>query len=97
MAWTNANDGTQQIFVDGVSVGGPGGGGSFGSFNSDNNLLIGTSGNDGSFNGLLDEVKVFDTLLTPAEIAAASVIVPEPSALVLGLLGAAGLLLRRRH
>lgn len=97
VAWTNADDGTQQIFVDGVSVGGPGGTNGFGGFVPSNDLLIGTSGNDGSFNGLLDEVKIFDTLLTPAEIVAASVIVPEPSALVLGMLGVGGLILRRRR
>lgn len=96
VAWTNANDGTQEIFVDGVSVA-SGGSPSLGQFIPGNDLLIGTSGNGGSFNGLLDEVKIFDTLLTPAEIVAASSVVPEPSGCVLvGLIGAAGLLLRHR-
>jgi len=96
VAWTNANNGTQEIFVDGTSIG-TRTDAIFGEFNSANNLLIGTSGNSGSFSGLIDEVKVFDTRLTAAEIQAASVIVPEPGAVILGLFGVAGLLLRRRR
>ena len=48
------------------------------------------------FNGTIDEVKVFNTVLTADQIAAEAVVVPEPASL--GLLGAAGLgLLARRR
>ena len=100
VAYTNTAAGTQEIFVDGVSIGsGPGNTGNptGGNFVVANNLLIGTSGSAGSFSGLIDEVKVFDTVLTSGDIVMESVIVPETSAAALGLLGLAGLLLRRRR
>jgi hypothetical protein len=64
-----------------------------------NNITIGkTQGNNGNFNGLIDEAKMFDTALTAAQVQqAAFVFVPEPGTLgVLGV-GALGLLTRRRR
>jgi hypothetical protein len=64
-----------------------------------NNITIGkTQGNNGNFNGIIDEVKMFDTALTAAQIQqAAFVFVPEPGTLgVLGV-GVLGLLARRRR
>ena len=70
VTWTNSGT-TQEIFVDGVSVA-SGGGGSSGAFsnNLSENLLIGTSRNDGSFRGSLDDVAVFSTSLNHSQIAA---------------------------
>ena len=70
VTWTNSAM-TQEIFVDGVSVA-TGGGGSSGAFsnNLSENLLIGTSRNQGSFRGSLDDVAVFSTLLNDFQITA---------------------------
>jgi hypothetical protein len=64
-----------------------------------NNITIGkTEGNGGNFNGIVDEVKMFDTALTAAQIQQEALVnVPEPTALgVLGV-GVLGLLSRRRR
>lgn len=70
VTWTNSGT-TQEIFIDGASVA-TGGGGSSGGFsgNLSENLLIGTSRNQGSFRGSLDDVAVFSTLLNDSQIAA---------------------------
>lgn len=63
------------------------------------NITIGkTQGNNGNFNGILDEVKMFDTALTAGQIAQeAFVFIPEPTSLGLLGFGALGLLARRRR
>ena len=71
LAWTNtAGDGQQSIYVDGV-LATSGGGGQFGAYggNGVEALLVGTSRNRGSFNGDLDDVRVYDEVLSAAEIA----------------------------
>ncbi|RYD35382.1 MAG: hypothetical protein EOP86_08620 [Verrucomicrobiaceae bacterium] len=60
---------TQSIYVDGALVSAAGATGA-GSMDTSFNVLIGTSLNAGSFVGALDEVKIFDSVLTPAEIQA---------------------------
>ncbi|MEO7317376.1 MAG: LamG-like jellyroll fold domain-containing protein [Chthoniobacteraceae bacterium] len=64
------------------------------------NLLIGTAANGGSFNGQLDRITAYDTLRTPAQLAAAATAapVPEPTAFLAVASGTAMLLgLRRRR
>ena len=70
VTWTNFGT-TQEIFVDGV-LSSTGGGGSAGGFNNNlgQTLLVGTSLNQGSFRGSLDDVAVFSTTLSDAQIAA---------------------------
>ncbi len=74
LTWTNDASNNQQIYLDGVLMTGTAGagiaGGGAGGMSSASPLAIGTSNNGGSFNGLVDEVKVFNSLLTPAEINA---------------------------
>ena len=71
VAWTNtAGSNEQSIFVDGV-LAVSGGGGNAGAYtaNAVENLLVGTSRNQGSFNGDLDDVRVYDEVLSAAQIA----------------------------
>ncbi|MGI9242051.1 MAG: LamG-like jellyroll fold domain-containing protein [Verrucomicrobiales bacterium] len=70
VTWTNEGiTQTQEIFVDAVSsaTGGTGNAGGFNS-NRDVNLLVATSRNQGSFRGSLDDVRVYDSVLTAEEI-----------------------------
>ena len=101
VAYTNDGpSGVQTIYVDGDQLH-TGAGGSFGGFN--NNLAeflrIGIARNNGSFNGMMDEVRVFDARLTEAQIEqyASGAIIPEPASALLGAVGVAGLLYRRRR
>ena len=96
IAYTNDGAaGNQSIFLDGNLVVGPGAPGVAGAFDTTKDLLIGTSNNGGSFSGQLDEVKVFNSLLSRAEIQAASVI-PESGSFALMALAGCFLLRRRR-
>ncbi len=99
VAWTNtAGDGLQTIYVDGVEVGSGGGGGSFGGYggNGGQTLLIGSSNNKGSFNGDLDDVRVYNEVLSGAQIAALATVIPEPTSGILLSLASLALLRRRR-
>jgi len=100
VAYTNdgAPDGLQEIFVDGVNVASGAGGGAFGNYTNDlaELLLIGTSRNQGSLNGDLDHVNVYDELLSDSQIAALAR-VPEPSGVALLGLSGLALVLRRRR
>jgi len=64
-----------------------------------NNITIGkTEGNNGNFTGTLDEVKMFDTVLSQAQIQQEALIpIPEPASVGLLGIGALGLLARRRR
>ena len=98
VAWTNtAGDGQQTIYVDGVEVG-SGGGGNAGAYNNNGlePLLVGTSRNQGSFNGDLDDVRVYDEVLSGAQIAALATVIPEPTSGILLSLASLALLRRRR-
>jgi hypothetical protein len=99
VAYTNDAAGLQQIYVDGVPQI-TGGAGTAGAMDLALNLLIGTSNNGGSFSGGVDEIKIYDQLLTQAQIQQAAVIpVPEPSSIALIAMSglAAGFFRRRRH
>lgn len=64
---------------------------------SDQNYVmrIGSNHNGGEqFLGIIDDVRLYDSVLSASDVAALAV--PEPSVALLGLFGAAGLL-RRRH
>ncbi|MDA7917974.1 LamG domain-containing protein, partial [bacterium] len=78
---------------------------------SDNNTGLGNNGvadvygigrsygnaQDQFFPGLIDEIRVYDTVLTQSEIANLATAVPEPSAgLLIGLAGLAAAMRRRR-
>jgi hypothetical protein len=99
VAYTNDGAaGNQSIYWDGVLVVGPGAAGFNGNLVASAELYIGTSFGSGSFSGILDEVRVYDTLLTQPEIVAAMTVVPEPATTSLaGLFCLGSLLLRRRR
>ena len=100
VAWTNTATGTQTIYVDGAVVGtGPGdnaAGPTAGGMVPTLNVLIGTAGNAGSFAGSVDEIKIFNQVLTQAQIQQAAVI-PEPSSLLLLTASGIAFMLRRRR
>lgn len=97
VAWTNTASGLQTIFVDGVSVA-SGGDGAFGAYtnNTAEILLVGTSRNGGSFNGAIDDVRVYNNVLSQSEISAWASI-PEPSGFALFGLAGFALMFRRRR
>ena len=99
VAWTNtAGDGLQAIYVDGALATSGGGGGVFGAYggNGVEALLVGTSRNKGSFNGDLDDVRVYDEVLSGAQIEALATAIPEPTSGILLSLASLALLRRRR-
>ncbi len=96
IAYTNDGAaGNQSIYLDGILTVGPGAAGVAGAFDTAQNLIIGSSNNGGSFSGQLDEIKVYNTLLSAAEIQAARAI-PESGSMVLLALAGSFLLRRRR-
>ena len=98
VVWTNeASDMSQTIYVDGVEVatGGAGAAGGY-SNNLTEVLLVGTSRNGGSFNGAIDDVRIYDNVISQGEINAWAGI-PEPSGIALLGLAGATLIFRRRR
>lgn len=95
VTYTNDLAGTQEMWLDGAMVA-SGGLGIAGAFDSSKDLWLGTSNNGGSLNGIIDEVKVFNTQLNASEIRAAMVI-PETGAASLMALALAGVMVRRRR
>jgi hypothetical protein len=89
--------GAFSVFIDGALQGG----GSLPSSTDGPYVFGGSAVRDGSrnigngFSGYLDEFRISDMALTPSQFLNASI--PEPSALGLMLLGAAGLAWRRRR
>lgn len=60
-------------------------------------FIIGSDGNAGRhFSGLIDDVRIYDTALTKAELDAIFTAIPEPSAALFAGLGLLALLRRRR-
>jgi hypothetical protein len=106
---TTANGGATQLYVDGVLEATGAGPASIAQSTANNNLLcIGCNPDNGrEFNGLIDDLAMWDRVLTPSQIATihssglagtslGAITIPEPSTALLGLLGALGLLRRRR-
>ncbi len=86
VAWTNDAGNNNAIYVDGVLTVGPGSNGT-GGIEYGDNVVLGTSGNGGSLSGSIDDVKIFNTLLTPAQIQAemtSTLLVPDPDIVILG-------------
>lgn len=95
-AVTVDRDGDAQMYINGVPDGAASSVAAVGDISSTGvDLTVGASGfanQKGYFNGQLDDLRVYNGLLTSTEIAALAVI-PEPSTLVLGLIALGGLLL----
>jgi hypothetical protein len=95
--------GNREIWVDGVLAASAGGGDASDPFNGV--LTIGAEGPSqaNSFGGRIDDMAIWNTALNPTEIgklaggATAVSIIPEPSSVLLGLLGSLALGLRRRR
>ena len=99
VAWTNsAGDGLQTIYIDGALAVTGGGSGQFGAYggNGVEALLVGTSRNRGSFNGDLDDVRVYNETLSGLQIAALATVIPEPTSGIFLSLASLALLRRRR-
>jgi len=103
VAYTNDGpSGNQSIYFDGNLVAGPGAAGAGGQMDNTINVLIGTSNNGGSFSGQLDEIKIFNTLLSQADIQSAMQVAAAPEPGTAGVIAIAGLMFgglsrRRRH
>jgi len=88
------NAGSVEIFINGLSV--------FTATAGFNNETVGqfTIGGNANatdfFNGRIDELKIHSGVLSPSQIIATALPVPEPAAALLGSLGLLGLLIRRR-
>ncbi len=72
VTYQNRSDGTQLFYLNGVKMG-EGAPQADGSKPDDSNLVIGDCRDARDYQGLLDEIKVFNNLLTEAEIRAAAV------------------------
>ena len=87
-----------QYYRDGVAVGGPGTLNESLADSDPMRFFIGGETNQTSvnefFNGAVDDVRIYDIALSASEISA--LVVPEPSSLLLGILGF-GMALRRRR
>ncbi|MDB4525534.1 LamG domain-containing protein [Akkermansiaceae bacterium] len=108
VALTSVNGGDVFMYIDGVQVGSSIGAAINQSEANNNVLCIGCNPDNGrEFNGLIDDVAIWDRALTPSEIelihneglagnSLGAIAVPEPSSITLALIAGLGLLRRRR-
>ena len=96
------DDGVTSLYLNGDFIGTHADLRPFGNDSPNNRLVIGGrlgGSNNEQTNGLIDGLEVYDSILTIDEIrtaAADSVSIPEPSTVLLGLIGASFLFRRRR-
>lgn len=93
VAWT-WNDGATEIFINGTSVFTDSSG-----FNDETSTNFRIGGNPNGvdmFNGLMDDVRIYDVALDQAGVIASATPIPEPSSTALLGLGALTLIFRRR-
>ena len=108
VALTSVNGGDVVMYIDGVEEGTNIGAAIDQSTANNNVLCIGCNPDNGrEFNGLIDDVAIWDRALTPSEIALinssglngtslGAITIPEPSSITLALIAGLGLLRRRR-
>lgn len=100
IAFTATSGGTYTYYIDGLSIGSGPMPANFGTELNANPLYLGNRADLSTteFHGLLDEVALWNEELSPSQISDVFQNgVPEPSSALLALLGAAGLLARRRR
>jgi hypothetical protein len=87
------------LFVNGANMGTNPGAGALNGGADGANVTIGWMDRvgQGSFDGALDEVRIYDTVLNPAEIAIAMQTIPEPSSFALLGCSLLGMLAYRRR
>ena len=84
-----------EFFVDGVSIGTIVGGAAAGA--TPDNFFIGRTGVQEAFQGLIDEVRVYNTALSDNDVARLAAFIPTPAALPAGLAMLGFAVMRRKR